>query len=272
MGNFFSNLWNDITGKTQANQMKKAADAQTAASSNATAAQLAWEKEQAARLNKMQDFMWASGSADRDHYSPIAQDWQAQYLNYLQNAPDTTYNAQRGTMERAFADETSAAARAMRGRGMQNSGLFSSTMGNLQLKRAGMLSGLEGERNDRRGQMISQGTQYTQGLLDQAMNRMMSVAQMPQLNSTQVPQMMMNAGNNAYASAMAQANQANPIANAASSLAQGWIMNQFGNKNSSSSGSGSVQGVNPFYGYTGNGLAKTGLNAIMGANGIPFSF
>jgi hypothetical protein len=172
-------------------------------------------------------------------------------------------------MERGFNDDTTAAAKMMRQRGMGNSGLFGSVMGNLQLRRAGMLSGLEGERNDRRGQMVSQGAQYTQGLLDRAMNIQHSAAGMPQLNQTMVPQMMMNSGNSAAQMQMMQANQPNPIANAASNLAQGWIMNRYGPKQQQQQSAG---GMNPFYGYTAPNLAKSGLNAVMAANGVPFAF
>lgn len=284
MGNFLSDTWKDITDPGWKERKKSNEYQQQAISS-----QSAWEQKQQQRLQGQQDdrlgFLnaWLYGKPYQRTISntspygvtatsteipadftgqgamPQAQTWLTNYLNYLQNAPDTTYNAQRTSMERGISDATNNAARAMRRRGLGNTGMAANAIGNVQMQRARMLGGLEGERETRRGEMLSKGTQLTQSLLDRILNLQTAAYGMPTVQGTQVPQMLAQQGQN-Y---MIQSQNGSPLADAASLLVSQGVQNYFGNRNKIGPNdvavdSGYGGGTNPFYSSltSGNSRAK----------------
>lgn len=126
----------------------------------------------------------------------LSQDWTKKYLNWLQNSPDITYNAQRGAMEGNIRESMAMAARSLGQRGLstQNvqSGAALKTMGGIGMQRAGLLASLEAGRHDRIGERMGMGAQFTQSLMDRALN-LRSAATGTALNQqTMVPQMMAN--------------------------------------------------------------------------------
>lgn len=99
-----------------------------------------------------------------------AQTWEDRFFNYLDTAPDITYNAQRGTFERSMKEAEKSMKSSLNARGLSNSVLGVSRLGNLMGTRALGLANLEGQRQDRRGQNIQAGTQMASSILDRALN------------------------------------------------------------------------------------------------------
>lgn len=137
----------------------------------------------------------------------LSEDWTKRYLDWLQNSPDITYNAQRGALEGNIQASMEQAAKSLGARGVNTrdvvSGTANKTLANMAGQRAGLLAQLEGDRQDRTGQRLGQGTQLTQGLLDRALNVRSAAAGTALNQQTQIPQMLMNqsAGQNAQAGA-----------------------------------------------------------------------
>jgi len=123
----------------------------------------------------------------------LSKSWTDKYLNWLQNSPDITYNAQRGAMEGNIRDSMAAAASALGQRGLstQNvqSGAALKTMGGIGMQRAGLLSSMEAGRHDRMGERLGMGTQLTQGLMDRALNVRSAALGQALGQQTMVPQM-----------------------------------------------------------------------------------
>ena len=138
---------------------------------------------------------------------PQAQDWEARFFNFLETSPDTAYNAQRGQMERGLADAEKSLKTSLNNRGLAGSGLGMSKLANLGLNRARGLSGLEGERIERKGANIAQGNQAAQSILDRALNMGNSASGVATNFNTNVPQLL--------------SNQANSFSNAANSAGGG---------------------------------------------------
>lgn len=99
-----------------------------------------------------------------------AQTWEDKFFNYLDTAPDLTYNAQRGTFERSIKEAENSMKSNLNARGLSNSVLGVSRLGNLMGTRAQGLASLEGQRQDRRGQNIQAGTSMASSILDRALN------------------------------------------------------------------------------------------------------
>lgn len=99
-----------------------------------------------------------------------AKDWEKRFFDYLETAPDLTYNAQRGQLERGIMDANKALKSNLNSRGLSNSVLGVSKLGNLAGTRALGLADLEGQRQDRKGQNIQAGTSFAGNLLDRALN------------------------------------------------------------------------------------------------------
>lgn len=101
---------------------------------------------------------------------PQAQEWQAKFLDWLRTSPDITYNAQRGVLERQIQNSM----KAVSGSGVTpfgvQSGLVAKVLGDIGMQRAGMIAGLEGERQDRMGQRLSAGVSLTQDAINRALN------------------------------------------------------------------------------------------------------
>lgn len=126
----------------------------------------------------------------------LSKDWTTKYLDWLKNSPDITYNAQRGALEGNIRDSMEQAAQSLGRRGLNTgnvrSGAADNTLGNIAMSRAGLLSQLLGERYDRQGQRLSQGTQLTQSLMDRALNLRSAATGTAMNQQTMIPQMMMN--------------------------------------------------------------------------------
>ena len=135
---------------------------------------------------------------------PQAQDWEARFFNYLEKSPDTTYNAQRGALEKGIKDAQSSVASNLNRRGLSGSALGASQYGNLGLDRARGLSQLEGERIGRQGENIAKGAQLSSSILDRALNMGNAASGMVSNFNTQIPGMLSSQANQAQS----QANQA----------------------------------------------------------------
>ena len=102
--------------------------------------------------------------------------WTDNYLTWLKDSPDITYNAQRSAMEGNIRSSMEAAAKSLGQRGLSTenvqSGAAMKTMGNLGMARTGLLASLEAGRQDRMGERLGMGSQLTQGLATNAMNLM----------------------------------------------------------------------------------------------------
>lgn len=189
MGNWLTDTWKDLT-QPGWRQAKEAADLQRQALGAEQSAE-AWRQGQAKELSDLaQDFLWGRsprsltevgeggkpapfrqgddqaipGAASR------AEDWMGRYLDFLQNSPDTTYNLQRGSLERGYQTGNAAVTRALRARGLDRSGMLGRGLGDLRSNRARALADLIGQREDRRGSRLEAGTQATQAMLDRALN------------------------------------------------------------------------------------------------------
>ena len=101
---------------------------------------------------------------------PQAEDWNARFMDFLDKAPDATYNQQRSTFERSMKDAEASLNTQLNRRGLLNSTLGASKFGDNSMNRARGLSALEGERMDRKGQNIATGAQFSNTLLDQALS------------------------------------------------------------------------------------------------------
>lgn len=258
MGNFFSDIWNDITGKTQAKMQKQTQEAAL----SATDRQAAFEREQIDRRNRMQDPMYAQAQAEAMNALPKAQSTLNAYSKYLKYAPDTIYNQERSTMERGISDAANQTSRMMRQRGLGRSGLAGTALGDLAVKRAGMLGNLEAGREERRGANLATQTQLWQGWLDKWLNQQNSVAQLAQVQGTQVPQMQMQ-----YAQMMQnQANQPSPLGQMAGNLAGAWINKQFAPPTTVPTGQqsagGQSTGSNPFMAFLNPSTYSSGGNLL----------
>lgn len=145
----------------------------------------------------------------------LSQQWTDDYLGWLKNSPDITYNAQRGAMEGNIRDSMAMAARSLGQRGLstQNvqSGAAMKTMGDLGMARTGLLASLEAGRQDRIGERLGMGSQLTQGLMDRALNLKSAATGTAMNQQTQIPGMMMG-------QAQGYANQAGAFGNLAGTL------------------------------------------------------
>jgi len=158
----------------------------------------AWQKKLMEDRLAMSNSMLTGGNVNGVNVAgalPRAQSWEDQFYSFLEKSPDTTYNAQRGQMERGFADAKKSYAANLNQRGLSGSNFGLSKFLNLDLARAKGLSGLEGERIDRRGQRISQGNQMAQSILDRALNMGNSASGVATNFNAQVPSMLGQQGN-----------------------------------------------------------------------------
>lgn len=195
MKNPFKSLLDSLTGKSATKAYERAMQQQQAAIN----AQQQWEREQAERLNRMQDVLWKYGTENllggpQGGFSAdlLARDWQKRYLDYLQKAPETEYAASKGAIERQMADLQNRAAENILSRGISGTGLAAIPFTGIELERARMLGDLEREREKTRGESIAKGTQFAQDLAQKFLNIALSSAQLPQLTQTRVPEMMQN--------------------------------------------------------------------------------
>ncbi|MBU1109702.1 MAG: hypothetical protein KKB51_23680 [Candidatus Riflebacteria bacterium] len=158
----------------------------------------AWKKKMMEDRLAMADSMLTGGDINGTNVTgalPTAQSWEDKFYSFLETSPDTTYNAQRSTMERGLADAKKSYAANLNQRGLSNSGFGLSKYLNLDVARAKNLSGLEGERIDRKGQTIAQGNQMAQSSLDRALNMGNSASGVATSFNTQVPSLLNQQGN-----------------------------------------------------------------------------
>lgn len=101
---------------------------------------------------------------------PQSQDWEARFFNFLNTAPDTTYNRQRGALESSMKAAEKGLASQLNRRGLSGTGMGASKYGRLGFERAKAMSDLEGQRIDRKGQNIATGTQLAGTILDRALD------------------------------------------------------------------------------------------------------
>lgn len=252
MGNFFTNLWDDLTGKSAGKQL---AEAQDTASARSTAAaekadalnreaidrQFQWEKEKQAKIDEEKNTIKGIGMGGlyntKDGVPGAmdqSQNWLQDYLKYLTTGADTTYNAEKGAIARQGADAYNQADRAMRARGLNMSGLGALPFGNIATQMGGMLGNAEAGREQRKGQNLATGTQLTQDALKQWLNMLMQGSNIQGLQSTQVPGMMqsnanqglnlaLNQSNQGLNTALAQSQMGNPLGQAARNAAGNWL-------------------------------------------------
>lgn len=183
------------------------------AQSQAVSAQQSQEANRQALAEKQMSFadrlLYGNGYRDEqgvqsmpgsDGALGMAQNWTNNYLNWLQNSPDITYNAQRGAMEGNIQSSMEQAARALGQRGLNTanvqSGAALKAMSGIGMARTGLLAQLESGRHDRMGERLGMGTQLTQGLVDRAMNAQSAATGTAMNFQSQIPQMMMGQAQN----------------------------------------------------------------------------
>lgn len=183
------------------------------AQSQAVSAQQSQEANRQALAEKQMSFadrlLYGNGYRDETgaHSMPgsdgalaKADSWTNNYLNWLQNSPDITYNAQRSAMEGNIQSSMEQAARALGLRGLNTanvqSGAALKAMSGIGMARTGLLAQLEAGRHDRMGERLGMGTQLTQGLVDRAMNAQSAATGTAMNFQSQIPQMMMGQAQN----------------------------------------------------------------------------
>ena len=183
MGNFISDAWDDITGKSNTNAM-------IASNNAATAAQQGFEKQKWDRMTGLQDQQLQQAGELKQQTQGPANEWTTNYLDWLKNSPDTAYNASKTAMERGYNTSMDQAAKQANAMGRSGGGMLQSMFNNLAYNRATGLGQLENQRVQSQGQKLGTGTQLVQSLYDRALNLATSASGMQIPQSTQVPQMM----------------------------------------------------------------------------------
>ena len=199
---WLSDAWKDLTNPGWKEQKK--ANEQNAAALAAQGNTEAWQKKLMQDRLDMANSMLLGGSivdpttgktVSVTGALPQAQDWETQFFSYLKNSPDTTYNAQRGQLERSIVDAKKSMTSNLNSRGLLSSVLGASRLGGIDFNRASALSGLEGERIDRRGQRLSQGTELSQSILNRALNMGNTASGAATNFNTSIPNMLTNQAN-----------------------------------------------------------------------------
>lgn len=211
MGNFFSDTWKDLTqpGWRQADEANRLNE--TAISQQAGAE--AFKQQQAKDMERLAlAFLFGKGAnANTDGTVgfagenpdalfrsqvqgalPSAEEWMNNYLGFLKTSPDTTFNLQRGSLERNANLAKDAMSRNMARRGLLPSGLAAGEMSSIDMDRGRGVADLIGQREDRRGQRLGVGTQITQSALDRALNMFTGAKSGLMGLNTQIPQMTQN--------------------------------------------------------------------------------
>lgn len=137
---------------------------------------------------------------------PQSQEWENRFFEFLNKAPDTTYNRQRDVLDRSMKEAERYLTSNLNKRGIQNTTLGASQFGSLGLERSKALSDLEGQRIDRQGQNIATGTQLAGGILDRALNMGNNASGMVNNFNTRVPDMLNFQSQNAQSQANAAGN------------------------------------------------------------------
>lgn len=242
MGNFFSDTWKDLTqpGWRQADEANRLNE--TAISQQAGAE--AFKQQQAKDMERLAlAFLFGKGANQNQGQNgaaattgkmesdplyqnavqgalPSAEEWMNNYLGFLKTSPDTTFNLQRGSLERNANLAKDAMSRNMARRGLLPSGLAAGEMGSLDMDRSRGIADLIGQREDRKGQRLGMGTQITQSALDRALNMFTGAKSGLMGLNTQIPQMTQNmatmAGNQTQQPGVIQSLVGNWAKNAAS--------------------------------------------------------
>lgn len=214
IGDFISDTWKDLTqpGWRQADEANRLNE--TAISQQAGAE--AFKQQQAKDMERLAlAFLFGKGSnqnqgqngaaattgkmeSDQLYQSavqgalPSAEEWMNNYLGFLKTSPDTTFNLQRGSLERNANLAKDAVSRNMARRGLLPSGLAAGEMSSIDMDRGRGVADLIGQREDRRGQRLGVGTQITQSALDRALNMFTGAKSGLMGLNTQIPQMTQN--------------------------------------------------------------------------------
>lgn len=123
---------------------------------------------------------------------PTFQDWQSKLTKWLETAPDLTYNAQRGALERGAASARDVASRMAARRGLTGSGLSVGNVAGIDTGIAQGRANLIGEREQRRGQNLQTGYQISLDDLTRALNLMQGATGQAVGLQSQVPGMLQN--------------------------------------------------------------------------------
>lgn len=260
---WLSDAWKDLTNPGW--KEKKKANEQNAAALAAQANTEAWQKKLMQDRLDMANAMLLGGSVvdpttgNRVSVTgalPQAQDWETQFFNYLRSSPDTTYNAQRGQLERGISDAKKSMTSNLNSRGLLGSVLGISKLGDIDFNRARAISGLEGERIDRKGQRLSQGTELSQSILNRALNMGNTASGAATNFNTSIPNML---SNQAYQNSNIAANSGSSIVgDLAAEASRNYLSNIFkktdGQASSGSSNSGGGVGQNVLLRYITGGF------------------
>lgn len=218
IGDFISDTWKDLTqpGWRQADEANRLNE--TAISQQAGAE--AFKQQQAKDMERLAlAFLFGKGANQNQGQNgaaattgkmesdplyqsavqgalPSAEEWMNNYLGFLKTSPDTTFNLQRGSLERNANLAKDAVSRNMARRGLLPSGLAAGEMGSLDMDRSRGIADLIGQREDRKGQRLGMGTQITQTALDRALNMFTGAKSGLMGLNTQIPQMTQNMATN----------------------------------------------------------------------------
>jgi hypothetical protein len=188
-----------VGGALSYSAAKKSANAQKDATASQSAAMAAQQAAENRKLDMIQKHI-DEASEMQKKYQPMSDAWTNEYLNWLINSPDLTYNAQRSRMEGDIMSSQNRMASLLGQRGLNTSGVQSGVGGanntRMALQRAALLGQLEAGRHDRLGERLGIGSQVTQGLFNNAMNlKSGAIGSQLGLNS-QIPYMMQNQAQN----------------------------------------------------------------------------
>ncbi len=236
MGNFFSDTWKDLTqpGWRQANEASKLQQQALSAQGESEAFKQSQAKDLEALARAFLTGGYVGEGASGFNVTgalPQAQQFTTDYLNFLRNAADTTYNAERSALERGIIDARNEAALAASRRGGIG---YGGSMDRIGLARAKGLSQLAGNRVQRQGQNLATGSQITQGMLDRALNLFTGAKGAGMGINSQIPALLSNQANQA----LATGGQPGILQSLVGAYAQGKMQDWLSPKTSAPSGGG----------------------------------
>lgn len=123
-----------------------------------------------------------------------ADNWNSQYLNLLQNSPDTAFSQGLSSVNRGAQTAKDNAAKQMANRGISGSGIALNQIAGTDANMARQISALQGERVDRQLNNTAQGANFANNLSQQQLQNTSAAQQLQQNLAMQKQQNLENAG------------------------------------------------------------------------------
>ena len=182
-----------------------------------------------------------------------ADNWNQQYLNLLQNSPDTAFNQGLSTVNRSTQDQKNAVSKQMANRGISGSGIALNQIAGTEANRARQISALQGEKVDRQLNNTATGANYANALSQQQLQNTSAAQQLQQNLASQKQSNLENAG--VYANNYNQQLLTN-------------IMNMLGNKTNLVNNTGAASLATNALSGAANSAAQNAANSAAGANAL----